>query len=306
MRPLGILLPEGTPEMPLATEKPRTKLAEWVTQPDHPLTSRVIVNRIWSYHFGRGIVATPNDYGRMGVRPTHPELLDFLANEYVANGWKMKPLHRMMMLSSTYRQASKSPTEAVAREKDPSNKLLWKWNRRRLAAEEIRDTMLTVSGRLNTKAAGPSVLISIDEELIKDLKRPQYWVATRDKKEHDRRTIYLIYKRNLIQPFNQVFDSPDTLLSCARRDESTHAPQALELLNGTLSNDLAKSLAARLKAEKKTTQDRIDHAFRLIAGRAPNATERTLAMKYLDDPDPAAETEFALSLFNTNAFLYVN
>ncbi|MBM3755162.1 MAG: DUF1553 domain-containing protein [Acidobacteria bacterium] len=306
MRPLGVLLPEGTPEMPLTTEKPRTKLAEWVTQPDHPLTARVMVNRIWSYHFGRGIVATPNDYGRMGVRPTHPELLDFLANEYVASGWKMKPLHRMMMLSSTYRQASKSPTEAAAREKDPSNKLLWKWNRRRLAAEEIRDTMLTVSGRLNTKAGGPSVLISIDEELIKDLKRPQYWVVTRDKKEHDRRTIYLIYKRNLILPFNQVFDSPDTLLSCARRDESTHAPQALELLNGKLSNDLAKSLAARLKAEKKTTQDRIDHAFRLIAGRAPNPTERTLAIKYLDDPDPAAETEFALSLFNTNAFLYVN
>jgi hypothetical protein len=306
MRPLGILLPEATPEMPLTTEKPRTKLAEWVTQPDHPLTARVMVNRIWSYHFGRGIVATPNDYGRMGVRPTHPELLDFLANEYVANGWKMKPLHRMMMLSNTYRQASKSPNEAAALQKDPSNKLLWKWNRRRLAAEEIRDTMLAVSGRLNTKAGGPSVLISIDDELIKDLKRPQYWVVTRDRKEHDRRTIYLIYKRNLILPFNQVFDSPDTLLSCARRDESTHAPQALELMNGTLSNDLAKSLAARLKAEMKTPRERIDRAFRLIAGRAPNANEHMLAMKYLDDPDPAAETEFALSLFNTNAFLYVN
>lgn len=306
MRPLGILLPEGTPEMPLTTEKPRTKLAEWITQPDHPLTARVMVNRIWGYHFGRAIVATPNDYGKMGVRPTHPELLDFLANEYVANGWKMKPLHRMMMLSSAYRQDSKSPNEAAAREKDPSNKLLWKWNRRRLAAEEIRDSMLAVSNRLNAKAGGPSVLISIDQELIKDLKRPQYWVVTRDRKEHDRRTIYLIYKRNLILPFNQVFDSPDTLLSCARRDESTHAPQALELMNGTLSNDLAKSLAARLKAEKKTPQERVDHAFRLIAGRAPNAAERTLAMKYLDDPDPAAETEFALSLFNTNAFLYVN
>jgi hypothetical protein len=149
-------------------------------------------------------------------------------------------------------------------------------------------------------------MTNIDPELIKDLKRPQYWVVTRDRTEHDRRTIYLIYKRNLILPFMQVFDSPDTLLSCARREQSTHAPQALELLNGTLSNELAIELAKRLKAEKPTVAARIDYAWRLASGRPPNAKERALALSYLDDPDPAAATEFALSLFNSNALLYVN
>jgi len=297
MRPPGVLLPEEAPELPLETEKPRQRLAEWLTDPANPLPSRVMANRIWGYHFGRAIVGTPNDFGKMGLKPTHPELLDWLANEYVRGGWQMKPLHRLLMTSATYRQSSRS---AVGAEKDPENKLLWKMNRRRLAAEEIRDTMLAVSGRLNPKAGGPSVMIKIDEELIKDLKRPQYWVTTRDRSEHDRRTIYLIYKRNLIMPFNQVFDAPDTLLSCARRDQSTHAPQALELLNGTLSNDLAVAFS------KQLTGDKVTQAFRLATGRAPNAKERLVSKKYLDDPDPAAVTEFALSLFNSNAFLYVD
>jgi hypothetical protein len=297
MRPPGVLLAEETPELPLATGKPRQRLAEWITDAANPLPARVMVNRIWGYHFGRGIVGTPNDFGKMGLKPTHPELLDWLANEYVKGGWRMKPLHRMLMTSATYRQGSSSVAGAG---KDPENKLLWRMNRRRLAAEEIRDSMLAVSGRLNPKAGGPSVLVQIDEELIKDLKRPQYWVTTRDRREHDRRTIYLIYKRNLILPFNQVFDSPDTLLSCARRDQSTHAPQALELLNGTLSNDLAVAFAKRL------TGDRVEQAFRLATGRGPNPRERQLSKQYLDDPDPAAVTEFALSLFNSNAFLYVD
>ena len=297
MRPPGVLLAEETPELPLATGKPRQRLAEWITDAANPLPARVMVNRIWGYHFGRGIVGTPNDFGKMGLKPTHPELLDWLANEYVKGGWRMKPLHRMLTTSATYRQGSSSVAGAG---KDPENKLLWKMNRRRLAAEEIRDSMLAVSGRLNSKAGGPSVLVQIDEELIRDLKRPQYWVTTRDRREHDRRTIYLIYKRNLILPFNQVFDSPDTLLSCARRDQSTHAPQALELLNGTLSNDLAVAFAKRL------TGDRVEQAFRLATGRGPNPRERQLSKQYLDDPDPAAVTEFALSLFNSNAFLYVD
>jgi len=297
MRPPGVLLEDGAEESPLDATTPRVRLANWITDPANPLTARVMVNRIWGYHFGRPIVSTPNDFGKMGTRPTNPELLDWLANEYVKGGWQMKPLHRTLMLSSAYRQSSQGTLGA---EKDPENKLLWKANRRRLAAEEIRDTMLAVSGRLNPKAGGPSVMVKIDPELIKDLKRPQYWVTTRDRSEHDRRTIYLIYKRNLILPFNQVFDSPDTLLSCARRDQSTHAPQALELLNGTLSNDLAVSFAGRLKGE------RIDEAWRLATGRLPNPKERALSKKYLDDPDPAAATEFALSLFNSNAFLYVD
>ncbi|MBM3782895.1 MAG: DUF1549 domain-containing protein [Acidobacteria bacterium] len=304
MRPIGVLLPDDTPELPLETEKPRLRLAEWVASPANPLTARVMANRVWGFHFGRGLVATPNDFGKMGLRPTHPELLDYLAGQFVAGGWTLKPLHRMLMNSATYRQASASPDEKAFAAKDPSNKLLWKWNRRRLEAEEIRDSMLFVSGRLNPKAGGPSVLPAIDPELIKDLKRPQYWMATKDIREHDRRTIYMIYKRNLILPFMQVFDSPDTLLSCARREQSTHAPQALELLNGELSNRLAKDFAALLSKHPKAVQ--VDLAWRMATGRAPNANERTLALSYLDDPDPVAANEFALSIFNTNAFLYVN
>ncbi len=302
MRPLGIVLPEELPELPLETTKPRTKLAEWITDPVNPLTARVMVNRIWGYHFGNGIVTTPNDFGRMGTKPTHPELLDWLANEYVASGWKMKPMHRLMLLSSTYRQASRTPQEKAAMEVDPANKLLWKWNRRRLEAEELRDSMLAVSGKLNLKAGGPSVMMKIDPELIKDLKRPQYWVTTKDVTEHYRRTVYMIYKRNLILPFMAVFDSPDTLLSCARRDQSTHAPQALELMNGDFSNGLAVDLAKRLRESGRP----IDYGFEVMAGRAPNEQERAAMKKYLDDPDPAAMTEFALTLLNSNAFLYVN
>jgi len=308
MRPLGVLLADEAPDMPLDAPQPRRKLAEWITDPANPLTARVIANRIWGYHFGRGIVSTPNDFGRMGTRPSHPELLDWLANRLIESGWKMKPLHRMILLSSAYRQSSRSAIAKIAAEKDPENKLLWKFSRRRLEAEEIRDSMLAISGRLNPKAGGPSVMVTIDPDLIKDLKRPQYWTPTRDKTEHDRRTVYMIYKRNLILPFMQVFDSPDTLLSCARREQSTHAPQALELLNGKLANDLAMALARRLLRERSTTAERIDLAWRLAAGRAPSLREKAMAAKYLaEGPDDLVVVkEFALTLFNMNPFLYVN
>jgi hypothetical protein len=168
--------------------------------------------------------------------------------------------------------------------------------------------MLSVAGRLNLSMGGPSFMIPIDPELILMLKRPQYWVATRDKTQYDRRTMYMIYKRNLALPFNQVFDAPDTLLSCARREQSTHAPQALELLNGQTSNDLAKSFAERLLKERGTPSERVDRAWRLAAGRLPSADEKTLAMKFLaaNGDDPAKAKEFALAVFNLNAFLYVN
>ena len=307
-RPLGILLPENTPETPLDAEKPRTRLANWVADPSNPLTARVMVNRVWQYHFGRGIVSTANDFGRMGAKPTHPELLDFLANKFVESGWKMKPIHRMILMSSAYRQASQSPAKKIGMEKDAEVSLLWKFPRRRLEAEEIRDSMLAVSGRLKGDIGGPSVLIPIDQDLVKMLKRPQYWVATKDKSQYDRRTLYMIYKRNLQLPFMGVFDAPDMQLSCSRREQSTHAPQALELLNGQLSNDLAQSFASRLMKEAKTDSERIDLAWRLAMGRAPTDKEKRLAASYLDEKpsDPLRLKEMALDVFNLNAFLYVN
>jgi hypothetical protein len=308
VRPLGILLPENVPEAPLDTDHPRRKLAEWIADPANPLTARVMVNRIWQDHFGRGIVSTPNDFGRMGSRPSNPDLLDWLANRFVEGGWKIKPIHRLLLLSSAYRQSSQSPIEKVAVAKDSENALLWKFSHRRLEAEEIRDAMLAISGRLNLKAGGPSFMVPIDPELVLMLKRPQYWVATRDKSEYDRRTIYMIYKRNLRLPFVEVFDAPDTLLSCARREQSTHAPQALEMLNGQTSNDLAAAFAARLLRERATPAERVDYAWRLAAGRLPTPGEKTLALKFLADAgdDPGKVKEFALAVFNLNAFVYVN
>jgi hypothetical protein len=307
-RPLGVLLPDNTPEQPVTLETPRLNLANWLVSTDNPLTARVMVNRIWQYHFGRGIVSTANDFGRMGGKPSNPELLDYLANQFVANGWHMKALHRMILLSSAYRQASRSPMETLGMEKDAENSLLWKFSRRRLEAEEIRDSMLAVSGALNPKLGGPSVLVPIDQDLVKMLKRPQYWVATKDKSADYRRTLYMIYKRNLQLPFMGVFDAPDMQLSCPRREQSTHALQALELLNGQLSNELASVFAQRIAKERDANPARIDLAWRLATGRTPTPKEKLLASRYLSEipGDPLRLKELALDLYNLNAFLYVN
>ena len=301
MRTLGVLLPDDAPEV--QTDKPRTTLANWITDPANPLTARVIVNRIWLYHFGQGIVATPNDFGRMGARPTHPELLDYLANRFVDGGWKWKPLHREIVLSSAYQQSSHSPLAKTGEEKDPDNKLLWKFSRRRLEAEEIRDGMLSVAGRLNPKEGGPSVIVPVDKELVNLLYKPSQWAVTPDANEHNRRSVYLMYKRNLHLPFMEVFDAPDTLISCPRRESSTHAPQALELLNGDLSNRLAADFAERLHTEAGPDKAKqVELAYRLATGRAPTARERQLALDFLRE-QPLKE--FALAVLNLNQFLYV-
>jgi hypothetical protein len=303
-RPLGVLVPDTTPELPADAPNPRTQLAKWITDPSNPLTARVMVNRIWQYHFGQGIVRTPNDFGRMGMRPTHPELLDYLANQFVSNGWRMKPIHKMILLSKAYQQSSDSPQEAAAREKDPDATLLWKFPRRRLDAEQIRDAMLSIAGRLNAKTGGPSVIVPVDQELVNLLYKPTQWAVNKDKSEHDRRSIYLIHKRNLRLPMMEVFDAPDMQISCARRESSTHAPQALELLNGDFANDMARSLAARLDKEAGASPEKqVDLAFRLAAGRLPNAKEKASALAFLKT-QPLRE--FALAVMNLNAFLYVN
>ena len=301
MRPLGVLLPDGTPE--ITSKTPREQLADWILQPDHPLTARVIANRVWQYHFGRGIVSTPNDFGRMGTRPTHPELLDYLANEFVNSGWKFKALHKQILLSNAYRQSSQSSDVKLAMEKDPENKLLWKFSRRRLESEEIRDAILAVSGKLNDKAGGPSIIVPVDPDLLTLLYKPSQWAVTPDAQEHYRRSVYMLQKRNFHVPFMEVFDSPDLQISCARREASTHPPQALELLNGDLSNQMAEALAARLSKEAgNNPAKQVDLAYRLAAGRAPNPKEKALALEFLKQ-QPLRE--FALAMFNLNAFLYV-
>ncbi|HEX5271649.1 MAG TPA: DUF1553 domain-containing protein, partial [Gemmataceae bacterium] len=295
-------VPPDTPELPPDAPRLRESLARWLTDPAHPLTARVMVNRVWQYHFGRGIVATANDFGVNGSPPSHPELLDYLANEFVAGGWRVKPLQRLILLSSTYRQASRtSPGDEGAR-KDPDDRLLWHFPRRRLEAEEVRDAMLAASGELNPRAGGPSIVLPADPDLVRLLYDPAQWTVTADETEHRRRSVYLLAKRNLRLPFAEAFDQPDRLTSCPRRESSTHALQALELLNGKTANRLAEAFARRL-AREADPGARAALAYRLAAGRLPTPREKELAVAFLARQPPR---EFALAMFNLNAFLYVD
>ena len=302
-RPLGALVEEELAELPADASHPRLRLADWIASPANPLTARVIVNRLWQHHFGAGLVATVNDFGSRGGVPSHPELLDWLASTLVENGWRLKPLHRLMVLSGTYRQASRTINADKMETVDPENRLLWRFNRRRLSAEEARDAMLAVSGRLNPRHGGPSVMVPVDEGLIKLLYKPEQWRVTEDASEHNRRSVYLIAKRNLRLPFMETFDAPALQSSCARRETSTHAPQSLEMLNGALSNDLAAAFAERLARETGGDAPHlIERACRLAFGRPPSREEFRIASAYLRDGSPK---EFALAMFNLNAFLYV-
>jgi hypothetical protein len=285
---LSALSPSG-PDLPDDDRSPRTALAKWINEPDHPLTARVLVNRLWQYHFGKGIVGTANDFGVNGEAPTQPELLDYLANEFIANGRHIKPIHRLILLSSVYRQSSA---------------IRGGFPRHRLDAEQVRDAMLAVSGMLNLKAGGPSIIVPVEADLVHLLYEPSQWTVTPDETEHNRRSIYLIAKRNLVLPFNQVFDQPDTSTSCPRRVSSTHALQSLELLNGKSSNRLAAAFAERLLREcgpEHTWQ--VTRAYQLIASRPPTKAELAVALEFLKEQ---SLKEFALALFNLNAFLYVS
>ncbi|MBI3855891.1 MAG: PSD1 domain-containing protein, partial [Planctomycetes bacterium] len=278
MRFPTVLVSDGAAELPLTTPKPRVELARWLTDPKHPLTPRVLVNRVWLHHFGTGLVKTPNDFGVNGEKPSNPELLDYLAAVFVEGGWRLKPLHKLILLSAAYRQAFSTPETPKASAKDPDNRWLWRFDRRRLSAEEIRDSMLAVSGKLNPERGGPSIFVPVDPELVHALYKPAQWAVTHGAEQQQRRSIYLVAKRNLRLPSMEVFDQPSLNSSCGRRECSTHAPQALELLNGSLSNPLAAAFAERLVREAGTAPAaQIDLAFRLAAGRPPSAEERRLA-----------------------------
>jgi len=315
-----------------AKELNRKDLAEWLVSPEHPLTARVFVNRVWQHHFGRGIVGTPNDFGTRGERPTHPELLDYLATEFVKGGWKIKELHRTLMRSNTYRQSS--AVDPVKEKVDPENRLLHRMNRQRLTGESLRDAMLASAGTLNRQQGGPMVRVPLEPEvydLIFTEGEPDgLWTVTADKTQHTRRSIYLFAKRNVRQPILEAFDQPDTLTPCAVRGRSTYAPQALILMNGPLAQAQSKALASRILNE--ATASPIDQAFRLTLGRRPTDKERAISERFLgkqresfadrlrkrlpvhlpeglpkavNDADALALAELCLALFNSNEFVYV-
>ena len=304
-RPLGVLLREDAPTLPPDVVDPRSRLADWITDPSHPLTARVFVNRLWQGYFGRGIVDTPNDFGFMGSRPSHPGLLDFLANELIAGDWRPKRIHRMILTSSAYRQASSNPEgKAAGMQRDANNQLLWRGPRRRLTAEEVRDAMLSVAGDLNLAYGGKSVMLPVEEALVDLLYDPTQWRVPANPFEHRRRSIYLIAKRNLRLPFMEVFDQPALLTSCGRREASTHAPQSLELLNGKIANELAERFAERLGRETGNDPEHLaGRAFTLSAARPATKDEIRIAQSFLEQN---SLREFALALFNLNSFLYLN
>ena len=310
---LSALGGKDIPEPPVtsATTQRRRALAEWLASSDNPLTARVMVNRVWQYHFGRGIVATPSDFGARGTAPSHPELLDALASKFMKEGWSLKKLHREIMLSAVYRRASK-PTPGVS-EKDPENQFLSYFRRRRLDAEEIRDAVLQSAGTLNAKMGGRPVVPQLQTEELYGMSQPiaNAWVVTAAREEHDRRSVYMISRRNFRMPLLEVFDRPEGVLSCSRRESSTTAPQSLTLLNGDFTLRQAQALADKAMTAADDAS-LINDIFRRVFARTPTENEQQLAQEFLAKQTKltatrrGAVTELARGLLNTNEFLHVD
>jgi hypothetical protein len=266
--------PTAWNSIPTTTTGRRLALARWVASPRNTLTARVMVNRVWQQHFGKGIVATPNNFGKTGARPTHPELLDYLATRFVDDGWSIKKLHRLIVTSATYQQAGEHPDMAKLAEVDPGNALLAYYPPRRLAAEEMRDAMLAASGELNLKMGGPGVFPEINQEVAFQPRHIMGSVApayqpSRTPAERNRRTIYAFRYRTLSDPMLEVFNRPGSETSCERRDQTTVTPQAFALLNSEFSNARALAMAASLRKQSSTLDDQIKLAFQRVYGRPP-------------------------------------
>jgi hypothetical protein len=286
----------------------RAALANWLASPENPLTARVMVNRVWHYHFGRGLAGTPNDFGVMGERPTHRELLDHLAWRFMhRDGWSLKKLHKAILMSNTWQQSSQYREEAAAA--DPDNKLLWRFNRRRLEGEAIRDSMLHVSGLLNTRMGGPGVF----PPLPPGVETRGGWKKDEDPDEALRRGVYVFVRRNTRYPMFEAFDMPDTHESCARRMNTVSSTQALELLNNELVLDWAAGLARRVANDSGLTPDaQVDRAYRLVYSRPATDEERRGALRFLDKQAKLAGgrdgalQDLCHALLNSNEFLYLN
>jgi hypothetical protein len=267
-----------------------------------------MVNRLWQRMFGRGLVATPNDFGMMGEPPSHPELLDWLATEFVAKGWSMKGMLRLMAASASYRQAV-APNPGAS-EADPEGALLWQQRRKRLDAEAIRDSLLAVSGRLNPQLGGPGVRPELPDELARLSGNGPKWPVSPEPDQRNRRSLYIVMQRNQRYPLLETFDRPDANLSCPDRPATTIAPQALSLLNGRLPRESAAGLAARSEAAggpAAPPERRVEALYRLALGRQPDAEEARLARAFLGDAPGAPRWEaLALALLNLNEFVYLD
>ena len=299
----------------------RRQLAEWITGGDNPLTARVAVNRIWQYHFGKGIVRTPSDFGATGDRPSHPELLDWLATEFAspkaAKAWSWKAMHRLIMTSNAYRQASRLNQRAVA--KDPENRLLWRMHPQRVEAEVLRDSILSVSGKLNPEMGGPGIYPRIDSSVIASGSRPRWPLEVKDGAAEWRRSVYIFVQRSVLVPLIEVFDCPVTTVSAPVRSVSTVSPQALALLNNDFVLEQSGYFAERVRREAGAElRAQIARAFQIALNRRPTAKEMMWAADFIktqtagyserkhEKPDEAALRDFCHAIINLNEFVYVD
>ncbi|TMQ32485.1 MAG: DUF1553 domain-containing protein, partial [Planctomycetota bacterium] len=292
----------------------RAALARWLTRRDNPLTARVLVNRLWQHHFGLGIIATPNDFGVQGDPPTHPELLDWLAVEFMEHGWSVKHMHRLMVLSASYCQTSRidpgAPEQAKALNADRENKLLWHARRRRLEGESSRDNMLRLAGELNPRMFGPSARPRLPDRIS-----TYAWKPDANPNDQKRRSIYVFARRNMRYPLFDAFDLPDMHNSCARRTQTTTAPQALLMLNSDFTLERARQWAAGMLAHHDSLRDVIALAYRGAWGRPATEEEIGLGLGFVRQEiasSPAgtarldAVADFCHALLNANEFLYVD
>lgn len=299
-------LPEGDitlGDAPLEakTTRRRVMLAQWLTSEKNPLTARVMVNRIWMHHFGRGLVNTPSNFGVNGELPSHPELLDWIASQFMQSGWSIKKMHRLMLLSKAYKQASTIRPDVMA--KDPLNRFLWRMPLRRLEGEAVRDGILTVAGTLNPERGGPPVYPPVDPSLRADTFQGMNWPEGEDSPKTWRRSVYVKVKRSLLLPQLEVFDCPEITYTVEKRNITTTPLQALTLLNDPLILKQAGFFAERLQKERPNNPaGQIDRAYQLCLSRAPTAAELKLSQNFLKT---RSLTEFCHSMLNLNEFVYV-
>jgi hypothetical protein len=269
-----------------------------------------MVNRVWQYHFGTGLMSSTSDFGHRGGTPSHPELLDWLATTFMEDGWSLKKLHKLIMTSNVYRQSTEISKEA--NDRDAGNVYLSHFNRRRLLPEEIRDTMLQSSGALNLKMSGRPVVPEVAREELFGLAGNNMWPVTSDQAEHSRRSVYMLARRTFRPAMFESFDAPDGILSCSRRTESNTAPQSLTLLNGLWTVKESGRLAEKLSAGTPTDAEIIKGAWSAVYARPPQESEISTAQAFLErqaaelSSKKAAVTELVRVLFNTNEFLYVD
>ena len=298
------------PEHRVSTGR-RLALAKWITSPENPLTARVMANRVWMHHFGEGIVYTASNFGSMGTRPTNPQLLDWLATEFVNQGWSIKAMHRLIMTSDTYQMAS-AHDDPVARKVDPGNKLLWRYRQRRLEGEVIRDIILGAAGNLNLDAGGPGFFPPIPQE-VRDSFPKGKWEMTEPGPENWRRSVYAYAKRGLRYPMFEVFDQPNMNVTCERRTTTTVPTQALTLLNNDFALRQARSFARRVAGVAATNAERVSQAYRISLSREPTDAEMAANLEFLErqakyhkGDSLAALTDLCDVILNLNEFLYVS